>query len=361
MRAILRFPRYNVAMKKRVLQLTVGVALLLVMGGVGEPLAQDAASRVNYEEFTAIARAQLETVHYMAHVFRAKRGKYPKSFYELVDSPYYVVDLANLYTGLPMEQIGFMPAVEDFTTGAVLPGGIQVPPVSPPEEQPPEGEVRPVPSWPKGEGGDDGELPPPPAAAQRRIEPARVLNPTPGDLIYWTEGDSLQLVIFSDAGSCEELWRPQPFNYLADLVKVTETTRPLTDPPVAELAIHLERMLPGMMARYLFLTTENAPTPRDVARKLKEGFPEFAATLSLTYANPLKKRAFMPATYYSPGDLAIATWLPPNPELMYYLQGNRVRTLDELIDAETLRANSRDIERRDRLVKAHAADMPEES
>lgn len=351
------------AMRKQTLLTAIGLSVWLLLCGIGGQRGRAQVLPVTPEQFSAIARAQLETLHYIAHVFRAKRGEYPKSLAELTGSPYCVVHLTNLYSGLPLQQIGFIPGPEDFATGEALPGGIEVPSLPPPPEEEgpsdetPSEEGETTPSSPGGEG--EGTPPPLPSpSAGRRIKPARVPIPTPGDLIYWTEGNALQLVIFSDSGSWQELWTPRPYCYQADQLQITETTRPQADFLVAELAMHLERMLPGMIGRYMFLATDSAPSPRQLAQELSQKYSQYAATLCMTYVNPLKSRPLISASYYSPGDLAAAQWLPGSSELLYFLQGRRARSLDELTDAHTLRLHASEIVHRDQLIKAHAGDLP---
>ena len=341
------------------LSLFVVVAACLAVWRVGEPApAQD--SFVTPEGFTAVARAQLETLHYMAHIYRAKYGQYPPSLSDLRDSRYCVIELTNLYSGLPVQQIGFIPQPEDFSTETVLPGGLTIPSLPSPEEEggdsfgqgPPEQGASGA-----GAAGSEGNGPPPPlpvpSSGGRRIDPQKVPLPAPGDLLYWTEGDSLQLVIFSDTGTWEELWMPKPYSYLADRLSVAQRTGPLDDLLVAEVAMHLERMLPAMVGRHLFLTTGAAPDPRQLADDLAQMFPQYASTLCLTYLNPLRGHLFMPAADYSPGDLALAPWLPRHTDLLYFLPGQRARSLDELIDANTLRLHSAEAAHRDKTIKAH--------
>ncbi|OPX23381.1 MAG: hypothetical protein B1H03_01830 [Planctomycetales bacterium 4484_113] len=346
-------------MRKRILLLALLSALELILSGVGEKVPQAQGFVVSAEQFSAIAQAQLETIHYMAHIFRLKRGAYPKSLAELKESPYYVIDLVNLYTGEPIQQIGFIPEPEDFATDEVLPGGMRIPSLPRAEDAgsddgPPTDEGAGAPASPPSED-EETPSPLPAPAGGRRIEPTSVPMPTPGNLLYWTEGRSLQLVIFSDSGTWKELWMARPYSYQADLLKTTESVRPQSDFLVAEVAMHLERMLPGMIGRYLFLTSEASQSPRELAEQLPQRFAQYASTLGMVYTNPLKSRPLMPARYYSPGDVAIAPWLPQHPQLLYFLQGYRARSLDELIDADTLRAHARDIARRDHIIKARIA------
>ena len=326
----------------RISSAAAAAAVLLWMGSAAAaqmlPLLQNTRP-----DFTAVSQAQLETLHYLAHIFLKQQGEYPQSLRELRDSPYWVVEVCNFYTGLPIAQIPFVPKAEDYEYAPLPPAGA-FPPTT-------------------GEGSEEGaEAEQAPGAteiapASRRIDPRRVQFPSPGDLLYFTEGNALQLVIFDDSGSWQELWVEQPFNYHAASLRIAESARPQSDFLVAELAVHLERMLPGMYNRKLFLTDEKTFSPTELARLLPLSFERMAAELSLIYINPVKKRAFMRADYYSPGDLGTAAWLGEE-TMVYFLEAKRARTLLELTDQDVRREHSQAIARRDKLVARHANEVP---
>lgn len=301
----------------------------------------------------AISQAQLETIHYMSHVYLKQLGRYPKNLQELRNSPFWVVDVFNSYSLLQIQQIPFAPREPDFAKNDALPeGGIYDTP--PDTTQPPQGDN----AFPPPIQGNQGAPGMGMMAVQgRRIEPTRIPFATPGDLIYWQDGDSLQLLICDDAGVWTELWIASPFNYRASMLKVTEKVRPQSDLLVAEVATHLELMLPAMYSRYLFMTDQPGITPAVLNKRIPVEFEKIAAKLFLQYKNPIKKRLFMRADYYSPGDMCIAPWLEAD-GVVYFLEANRARTLDELTDERTLREHGKDIQRRDKLVAKHADDIP---
>ncbi len=299
-------------------------------------------------EFTAVAQAQLETIHYMAHVYLKQRDRYPQTLQELRQSPYWVVEVTNSCTGLPIQQIPFTPHAEDYLTDPLLEGSLAPPPAGDASnENVAQGPTAPI-------------VPGLSSVSGRRIEPRRVEFPTPGDILYFTDGDSLQLVIYDDAGAWQELWVAHPYNYLAASLRITEKERPQSDFVVAELATHLERMLPGMYNRLLFLTDENTYAPSELTAMLPQQFEKMAQRLGLIYVNPVKRRAFMRADYYSAGDLSIAEWLEEE-GLFYFLEGKRARTLSELTDQRVLREHAREISRRDKLLAKHADDVLDQS
>jgi len=299
--------------------------------------------------FAAVAKAQLETIHYMAHVFLARNGVYPESLQELRDSPYWVVDVFNQYTGLTVQQIPFIPRDEDFAFASALPEGSVFGAVEEESPEPRTGQVI---------VDEDGARRV--ATAGRRIDPGRVQFPSPGDVLYYGEADSLQLVIYDDAGAWQELWIELPFNYRAANLRVVKSARPRTDFLVAEMATHLELLLPGMYNRYLFLTDQPTLTPDELERKLSSQFEKIAGELFLQYVNPVKSRTFMRADYYSPGDMADAEWLDEDGRF-YFLDGKRARSLVELTDEDALREHSAAVKRRDKLVARHADDVPAKS
>lgn len=296
--------------------------------------------------FAAVAQAQLETIHYMAHVFLARNGVYPESLQELRDSPYWVVDILNQYTGLPVRQIPFIPRDEDFAFTEALPEGGVFGAFEDEVSEPRTGQII---------VDEDGSRRV--TTAGRRIEPGRVQFPSPGDILYHQDGDSLQLVIYDDAGAWQEMWVELPFNYRAANLRVVKSVRPRSDFLVAEMATHLELLLPGMYNRYLFLTDQPTLPPDKLEEKLTWHFEEIAEELSLQYVNPVKKRPFMRADYYSPGDLAVTGWLDEDGRF-YFLDGRRARSLLELTDEDVLREHSSAVKRRDKLVARHADDVP---
>jgi len=299
-------------------------------------------------EFRAVAQAQLETIHYQAHVFLEQRGRYPESLQELRDSGYWVVEVYNIFTALPIQQVRFFVHDEDYAVNDALPQvGLFVP--LPDEEG---AEFQDAQGQAQAQMGRKGGKP------GRRVDPARVEFPPPGDLFYNIDADSLQLVIFDDTGAWEELWVELPFNYRASSLKLTEAVRPRTDLMAAEVAMHLENILPGQYNRMLFLTDRQTFAPTELAKLLPVSFEKMAAELSLGYINGAKQRAFMRTDYYSPGDLAIAPWLGGEESLIYFLEGKRARTLLELTDADVFRENAALIKRRDKLVVKHADDPP---
>jgi hypothetical protein len=304
------------------------------------------APRNTEPDFAAIAQAQLETIHYMAHVYLTQNSVYPESLQELRDSPYWVVDIVNQYSGLPVRQLPFRPREGDYATGDALPGGgVFGAPEDEDATEPRTGQII---------VGDDTRRV---ATAGRRIEPGSVEFPSPGDILYFQEADSLQLVMYDDTGAWQELWVELPFNYRAANLSITESVRPRSDLIVAEMATHLELMLPGMYNRYLFLTDRPTLPPDELDAKLSGHFEEIAEELYLVYLNPVKNRPLMRADYYSPGDLATASWLDEEGRF-YFLEGERARSFEELTDEEAFRQRATVVERRDRLVAHHADDLP---
>lgn len=296
--------------------------------------------------FRAVAQAQLETIHYQAHVFLEQRGRYPESLQELRDSGYWVVEVYNIFTALPIQQVRFFVHDEDYAAYDALPQVelfVRLPEAG-------EGaQFDDAPGQLQAQMGRKGGKP------GRRVDPKRVEFPPPGDLFFNIDADSLQLVIFDDAGAWEELWVELPFNYRASMLKLTESVRPRTDLMAAEVAMHLENILPGQYNRMLFLTGRQTFAPTELAKLLPLSFEKMAAELSLGYYNGAKQRAFMRTAYYSPGDLATASWLGEE-GIIYFLEAKRARTLLELTDADVFRENAALIKRRDKLVAKHADD-----
>jgi hypothetical protein len=320
--------------------------------------ASPASAQGPKPSFTALALAQLETIHYQAHVYLKQMGRYPKNLQELRNSPYWVVEVGNGFTGKPIQQIPFTPREQDYAKNDALPEGEVFAPLEPDTS-----------ALPPPDGGSQQQPPPIPGAAGRpgqrvmvqgrRIDPSRITFPSAGDIIYYQDGDSLQLLLFDDGGRWEELWVAKPFNYRAAMLETSEKVRPETDFLVAEVATHLEQMLPNMYSRMLFLTDQQPATPVDLRKRLPGEFEKMAAALGLTYKNPIKGREFMRADYYSPGDLSSAQWLQDKSgEMMYFLEANRARSLNEITDKRVYQERLQVLQRRDKLVKAHAGDVP---
>ncbi len=326
--------------------ITVFCVLVLVCATVPARAQVMPAPRNVDAHFAAISRAQLETIHYMAHVYLECNSVYPESLQELRDSPYWVVDVFNQYTGLPVQQLPFIPRAGDYASGAALPEGGFFGGDEDESSEPRTGHVI---------VDEDGTRRV--ATAGRRIDPGRVEFPSPGDLLYHQEADSLQLVIYDDSGAWQELWMELPFNYRAANLKVTESVRPRSDFVVAEMATHMELLLPGMYNRYLFLTDRPTLTPDELDEMLTGSFEKSAEELFLEYLNAVKKRPFMRADYYSPGDLATVPWLDEEGRF-YFLEGERARSFAELTDEDILREHAAAIKRRDKLVAHHAGDLP---
>lgn len=298
--------------------------------------------------FQAVGQAQLETIHYQAHVFLEHRGRYPESLQELRESPYWVVEVFNVFTSLPIQQVRFFVHEEDYATMDALPQVelfVRLPDEEGAEFDEPEAQLR---AQMGRKGGKPGH----------RVDPARIEYPPPGDLFYHVDEDSLQLVVFDDAGAWQELWVELPFNYRASILQLTESVRPRTDLMTAELAMHLENILPGQYNRLLFLTDRPTLAPTEMKQLLPAGFEDMAAELSLGYINGARQRPFMRAPYYSPGDMATAPWLGRGEGILYFLEGERARTLLELTDEDVRREHAAQIKRRDRLVAKHADDPP---
>ncbi len=339
--------RYNLPMSTYIRVIAVLTAVIALMS-IPAP-AQTAMTGV-----WAISQAQLETIHYMAHVYLKQIGRYPKNLQELRNSPFWVVDVFNSYTLLQIQQIPFTPREQDFSKSDALPhGGVFAQLEEDAGQQQQNGNAGPPPI--QGSGGAPGMGMT--SVQGRRIEPSRIQFATPGDLIYWQDGDSLQMLIFDENGQCSELWIASPFNYRASALKVTEKVRPQSDFLVAESATHLELMLPAMYSRFLYMSDQRGLTPAEMDKRIPVEFEKMAAKLGLQYINPIKKRPFMRANYYSPGDLSTAPWLT-EASLLYFLEANRARSLDELTDERTFRERSKAIQRRDKLVASHAGEMP---
>jgi hypothetical protein len=319
-------------------------------------LAASPAAAQSKPSFTALAQAQLETIHYQAHVYLKQIGRYPKNLQELRESPFWVVDVVNAYTGRPIQQIPFIPRDVDYAKNDALPEGEVYSPLQTQDEQlPPEGDGFQQPPPIQGSQGASQRL----MVQGRRIDPTKIPFPSAGDLIYFQDADSLQLIIFDEGGLWQELWVSKPFNYRAASLAITEKVRPDSDLLVAEVATHLEQMLPNMYSRLLFLTDQQTETPVELRKRLPGEFEKMTAALGIAYINPVKKRAFMRADYYSPGDLSTAPWLQEKDGvLLYFLEANRARSLDEMTDLRVIQEHQQAIKRRDKLVQQHADDVP---
>lgn len=318
--------------------LIINFSVLFPKSGASQALLNE----LSEEEFRAIARAQLETLHYQIHIYRNKlplQGglpHYPKNFAEFAKSPFYVIEVFNMFTGEPIREIAYVPRASDFVLedASIYPGG-------------------------KEEVGSErtvGLSSQPPTAPARKIDPTKVLMATPGDLLYYADGDILQLVIFGERGLYEELFLKSPFNFLAEQIKLTENQTSTTDFLIAEVATHLELMLPKMVARKNFILDSGETDAAVIRRNLKNEFQALAGSLFLLYINPAVKDRLKLSETISLGDIANASWLSSSispDEIYYFMEGTRVRSLAELTDASILKARKQQIQKRDAITKAH--------
>jgi len=317
-------------MRHKSLQRILWVFLLVIPFFLAPATAQEPPQResIPFDEFKALAQAQLDTLHYQIHLFYIKQGRYPESLKELRESPFFFIELTNIYSGYPLEQIPFSPKAGDFVAGG-------------------ESQVSGAPS----RGPAPPGAPPTRVTFGRRVNPAKVELPNPGDLLYFTEGDSLQLVIYDDAGRWHELFLSSPYNFRASTLKPIEKPTDKDDFLVLALGTHLELMLPQMIATLNFVKKSGETSPQAIRKTLLDKFPEYGRRLGLVYLNPIKRRELMAVDYYSPGDIAILPQLMPEGELLYYLGGGRVRTIKEMSDREVYKAEIETMKKRDRLIK----------
>ena len=306
------------------------IFLLLVSTFFESALAQELlpGQAIPFDEFKALAQAQMDTLHYQIHLFYMKQGRYPESLKELRESPFFFIEITNIYSGYPLEQIPFSPKAGDFVAG----------------------EETQISSTPL-RGPTPPGAPPTRVTFGRRVNPAKVEYPNPGDLLYFTEGDSLQLVIYDDTGKWHEVFLSSPYNFRASTVKPIERPTDKGDFLVLALGTHLELMLPQMIAKLNFIRKSGETSPQAIRRNLLDKFADYARLLGLVYLNPLKRRELMPVDYYSPGDIAILPQLMPDSELLYFLEGGRVRTIRQMSDRQVYKAEVETMKKRDRLIK----------
>ena len=274
-------------------------------------------------EFRALAYTQMLAVALNAHAYYLEYNEYPSSFYDLYNSGAWNLDIQNIFSGAPVNEIlydadsvgrtnlpslGLMTELKPLDTSVALP-----PPTGPFNADNPIIEPLVVNSGPL------------------RIDPAGITAPAPGDVLYFTEGNLLQLVIFAPDGTYVEYVSSSPDRrWLSTMgLNANDYDWPW-DVYSAEVLLFTEELLPQYYSLYRYMSNqEDIPRHRLAAYSAQQRI-DMAAELKIGIWNPYTKAAIEATELPSRGNFLEEPGAPPTP-LLICLDAGRLLSLEDAI------------------------------
>jgi hypothetical protein len=274
-------------------------------------------------EFRAMAYTQLLAVALNAHAYYIEFNEYPPTFYDLYNSAAWNLDVQNIFSGETVNEVYFsqdnmamtnLPSLGLMTELKPLDTSVPLPPPSGPVD-PQNPIIQPL------------EL----SSGPLRIDPAGVVAPSPGDVLYYTDGDLLQLVIFAPDGTYVEFVANTPDRrWLSTMGLHAADYEWPWDVHCAAVLLFTEELLPQYYSLYRYMSNqEDIPRHRLAAFDAQQRI-DMAAQLKIVIWNPFSKVPIKATETPSRGDFLQEPGSPPAP-IIIVLNNERLFTLADAI------------------------------
>ena len=282
-------------------------------------------TEMSKSEFRARAYTQMLAAAVCAHAFYLENNQLPADFYELYNSGAWNFDLQNIFTGATIDAVYYDPQTVGKTN---IPSPGLMAELRPLDTSPP---LLP----PSGPQDPDNPLITPMVVNSNplRVDPYDVPAPAPGDILYYTNGSMLQMVVFAPDGTFVEYVQTSPDQRWLSIMSVNsaEYEWPF-DVYTAQVLLFTEELLPQYYSLYKYMSDQGQverhryPT-MDAAQRI-----QMAAELGITIWNPYSKRPIETSEVPSRGDFLVLPGAPPTP-LIITIEGDREFTLAQAIDS----------------------------
>ncbi len=302
------------------------------------PVPEDLKGELSYvkrasdRQLRALVENQVEAVELMVvHFWLTHDRRFPKSFDELTRSPSWFIEVYNLFSGKPIEDVSFFPSEGDmvppdqFPLTSLQPGSSSVP--SPVQSQ--ELELRPV--------------------IPTRIPLVR------GDLFYFTDGESFAQLTIRWGKEDDQLINrviTRPYNYFLAFDPLLLPPVTQSDDALFRVALFLERMLAEFYQRYAYFFDRPAMSPQEVRNQGPEYLLSLARELGFVPYNPFTDEALEVSSSYQAGTIYKGPLTEEFPkEIFYCFSNGRIRSIAELSDQRVRKARKSSIDRRDQMAR----------
>ncbi|GEM_PF-4148414 len=319
--------------------LALSAALFLGIRPAGAtPVPDDLKAELSYikgasdRQLRALVENQVEAMELMVvHFWLTHDRRFPRSFDELTRSPSWFVEVYNLFSGKPIEEVSFFPGEADmvppdqFPLTSLQPGGSPAP--SPQERQGPE--LRPV--------------------IPTHIPLVR------GDLFYLSDGESFAQLTIRWGGEDDQLINrviTRPYNYFLAFDPLLLPPVTQSDDALFRVALFLERMLPEFYQRYAYFFDRPTMSPQEVRNQGPEFLLSLARELGFVPYNPFTDEMLTFSSTYQPGTVYQGPLTEEfGGEIFYCFSEGRIRSIAELSDQRVRRARKSTIDRRDQMAR----------
>ncbi|MEZ5339741.1 MAG: hypothetical protein R3F46_15950 [bacterium] len=275
-------------------------------------------------EFRARAYTQMLAAALCAHAYYLEYNELPEDFYQLYNSGAWNLDLQNIFSGRAIDAVYYDPESVGKTN---IPSPGLMAELRPLDTSPP---LMP----PSGPGNADNPVLQPMSMSNNplRVDPSDVPAPSPGDLLYYTNGRMLQLVIFAPDGTFVEYVQSSPDQRWLSIMSVDSNDYEWPfDVYTAEVLLFAEELLPQYYNLYKYMSDQGDIPRHQFASFDAQQRIDMAAELGITIWNPYSKRPITASEVASRGDFLMLAGAPPTP-LLITIEGDREFSLADAID-----------------------------
>lgn len=274
-------------------------------------------------EFRAMAYTQMLAAAINAHAYYLERNEYPEGFYNLYNSGAWNLDLVNIFSGEPINAVFYDPESVG-KTNLPSPGLMN--------------ELRPLDTTPRilpPSGPSDPNNPVVPMQMNNnplRVDPMDVPSPTPGDLLYYTNGRLLQMVIYAPDGTYVEYVQNSPDQRWMSVMSVNAADYEWPwDVYAAQVLLFCEELLPQYYSLYRYMSDQEDIPRHRLANFTAQQRIDMARELGIVIWNPFSKSPIKAEGEAVRGDFLMEDGAPPTP-LVIALNGGKLFTLADAVD-----------------------------
>jgi len=276
-------------------------------------------------QFRAMAYTQLLAVALNAHAYYLEFNEYPKGYYDLYNSGAWNLDIQNIFSGAPVNEIYYD---ANSTAMTNLPSLGLMTELKPLDTSmpfiPPTGPVDP---------DNPPIVPLNTSSSPLRVDPAGIRSPEPGDVLYYNDGNVLQLVMFAPDGTYVEYVANSPDRrWLSTMGLDSVDYQWPWDVYAAEVLLFCEELLPQYYSLYRYMANEeDIPRHRLAAYNAQQRI-DLAAELKISIWNPFTKAPIQATEVPTRGNFLLEPGAPPTP-LLICLDAERLFSLADAVNS----------------------------
>lgn len=313
--------------------------LVFAQDGMGpDQIGTIPGTSMTRDEFRARALSQLCAIALNAAAYHAANGEYPADFAHLAASEAWNLEVSNLFDGGRLRDIYFDPQATAKTNAPVMGfiGGLELPFLGAAPSNP-------EPTGPEDAAGGEGvtasgrrigapEILPRGAGGPEvgRIDPQALKNYRPGELLYFTQSDLLQLAIFAPDGTYVEWVDEIPRPSFAEALALPAQGAAFPADIFAKQVLYFtSELLPDYYNLVRFMSDQGSQPAGELARLGAAERLALAQNLGITVLNPVTHSPAGAAATPQPGDFLSATG-PDALPLRLCLANGAVAALEDL-------------------------------